>query len=231
MRQWRLDCFIIFSVVFSIQTLSLKRWTLRKLHLFSMQPFPSESIELCERDLQPAQSQRWGFAPNCQQLVFITSGDVVLVVPPWMKSVSPCWSFLHHSWSRYHADTHGSPGPISVGHYAFSVLSITNTHLPCQLFTVYTAVLPTVNTSALLISYTERKRAGPSFNTLPKASSTSFSFSLCSSWASSLPIWSLCTAENLAQAGASQMGVDTHWAHIGTILRVGFTSVNSLRIL
>lgn len=76
-------------VVFSIPTLSWKRCATFKLHLLGCSPFPSQTIELCEWNLQPGQNQGWGFAPNCQGLVSITLGGIVSAMPPWVKSVSP----------------------------------------------------------------------------------------------------------------------------------------------
>lgn len=109
----------------------------------------------------------------------------------------------------------GSPGPISAGCRAFSVVYTTNTCLPHGFFTVQAALFPRgeLTPGSLIDQPHWTRKAGSSLNTRPKASSAALSFSSVLHGAALYP----------SQADAPQMGVDTRWTPTGTTLLMSFT--------
>lgn len=109
----------------------------------------------------------------------------------------------------------GSPGPVSAGRRAFSVVYTTNTCLPHGFFTVQAALLPRgeLTPGSLIDQPHWTQKAGSSLNTRPKASSAALSFSSVLRGAALYP----------SQADAPQMGVDTRWTPTGTTLLMSFT--------
>lgn len=73
----------------------------------------------------------------------------------------------------------GSPGPISAGRCAFSVVYTTNTLSSPRFFTVQPALLPRgeLTPGSLIDQLHRTQKAGSSLNTRPKASSAALSFS------------------------------------------------------
>lgn len=109
----------------------------------------------------------------------------------------------------------GSPGPISAGCRAFSVVYTTNTCLPHGFFTVQAALFPRgeLTPGSRIDQPHWTRKAGSSLNTRPKASSAALSFSSVLHGAALYP----------SQADAPQMGVDTRWTPTGTTLLMSFT--------